>query len=77
MNINVTINFGPDDEGYEYTADETAQRILEALGGDSTKDVVTVNMNATGSAGNYLRASVQVSPPVRVLESEVPADSDA
>jgi hypothetical protein len=74
MNINVSINFTAGDEGYEYTADETAQRILDAVGGDPEKDMISITMNASAQIGAMASAPLPVPP----LETPAaPDESDA
>ena len=53
MNINVTISLGPEEYASDLSgnATEIAEKILEAVGGDPEKDVVSVAINDSGTAG--------------------------
>jgi hypothetical protein len=68
VNVQVTISLGANDEGITDTPTEIAQKILDALGGNSEKDVANVSINANGSAGGTLQP-----PPVPVSETSADA----
>lgn len=64
MYINVQISLGPDEFAGDLSgnATELAEAILEAVGGDSTKDVVNVSISDSGSAGSVQMVPVPEAP---------------
>jgi hypothetical protein len=53
VNVSISLSSGETASG---SANEIAQQVLTAIGGDPSKDVVNVQINDTGSAG-------QIAPP--------------
>jgi len=51
MNVSVSINLMEGDE-WTLTPNEAADAILKALGGDEKKDMVSVNVSGSGTAGS-------------------------
>jgi len=62
MNVNVNISVMEGDT-WTLAPKDAAQAILDALGGDETKDIVTVSVGGSGQAGNI----PQVTPPPMMM----------
>lgn len=65
MQIQTTVTLG-DGDNFAITADDAAQRVLVALGGDPGKDFSTalVQLQATGSHGEPLPPPDNPTPPL-------------
>lgn len=62
MNINVTVNLGPED-GAKDGPEEMADAILKACKGDKNKDMCFVQITGNGSVGPMAPAPPVTEPP--------------